>query len=151
MLEWKGVPADAVRFELTETAVMEDVEGSLEQLLRLQALGVKVALDDFGTGHSSLAYLSRLPVSVLKIDHSFVWEITDTARDLAIIEAIITMGKALGIELCAEGIETAQQLAVLEGLGCDRAQGYLFAQPLEPDELLAYVAAGVTLGPRPFA
>jgi diguanylate cyclase (GGDEF)-like protein len=148
MLAESGVPVDALRFELTETAVMEDVEEAIAQLARLRDLGVKVALDDFGTGHSSLAYLSRLPVSSLKIDHSFVWSLTNAAGDLAILEAIVAMGKSLGIELCAEGIETDAQLAILERLGCDRGQGFLFSMPLEPDELLAYVAAGIAYAPN---
>jgi diguanylate cyclase (GGDEF)-like protein/PAS domain S-box-containing protein len=147
MLAARAVTADAVRYELTETAVMEDVEASIAQLRRLQALGVKVALDDFGTGHSSLAYLARLPVSVLKIDHSFISSLSETPRDLAIIEGIVSMGKTLGLELCAEGIETPQQFEVVSRLGCDHGQGYFFARPLEADELSAYVAAGVAFGP----
>ena len=146
MLAEYGVSPDALRFELTETAVMEDVEESINELGRLRGLGVKVALDDFGTGHSSLAYLSRMPISAIKIDHSFVWSLADTARDRAIIEAVVTMAKTLGIEICAEGVESEEQRALLEHLGCDNGQGFFFAAPLETDELLAYIAAGLVMG-----
>ena len=148
MLEQRSVPADAVRFELTESGVMDDVDASIPELCRLRDLGIKVALDDFGTGHSSLAYLSQLPVSMLKIDHSFVAAASRRSRDRAIIEAVSTMARALGLEVCADGIETAHQLAVLEELGCDQGQGYHFSAPLDPDELLAYVSASVAPGPE---
>lgn len=147
MLQARAVSADALRYELSETMIMEEVEGSIAQLHRLHDLGVKVALDDFGTGLSSLAYLSKMPFSALKIDHSFVSSLSDTAREVAIIEAIVAMGNALGVEICAEGIETDAQLAIVERLGCEHGQGYLFSTPLMPDELLAYVAAGIAYLP----
>jgi EAL domain-containing protein (putative c-di-GMP-specific phosphodiesterase class I) len=148
MLSETAVPPDAIRFELTETAVMEDVEGSISQLRRLSEIGVKVALDDFGTGHSSLAYLSRLPIAALKIDHSFVWALGDSDRETAIIEAIITMGQTLGLEICAEGIESEHQRRVLERLGCAHGQGFLFSLPLESIEFAPYVAAEVERSSR---
>ena len=127
-------PPDALRLELTESAVMEDVEAAISLLRELRGLGIKIAIDDFGTGHSSLSYLSRLPISALKIDQSFVWSLGPAPEDSAIVRAIVSLADTLDIEPCAEGVETEEQRRVLANLGCDLGQGYLFAPPMWPEE-----------------
>ena len=114
--------------EITETDVLKDFETSAEVLGEVRSLGVRVSIDDFGTGHSSLSYLSRLPVDELKIDRSFVVNMDDE-RGAAVVEGIVGLGRALGLELVAEGVETTEQLDRLRHLGCDVVQGYLIARP----------------------
>src|SRR5207302_10959884 len=95
----------------------------------LRALGARICIDDFGTGYSSLSYLHTLPIDVLKVDASFVRALAGDARKIAIIKSILLLGQGLGIEVVAEGVETAEQARLLEGLGCNRAQGYFFSRP----------------------
>ena len=124
-----------LELELTESCVMEDAQAATRQLDALAALGCRIALDDFGTGYSSLSLLSRFPISVLKIDQSFVHGITGNPYDAALVSAINAMAHTLGMESVAEGVETPEQLALLKGCGCDIAQGYLLARPAVPGEL----------------
>ena len=114
---------------------MADPAAGLKVLQDLRALGVELAIDDFGTGYSSLSYLKRFPVDVLKIDRSFVDGLGDDPEDTAIVTAIISLGRALGLRVVAEGVETERQLAELRRLGCDRAQGFMFARPRPAPEL----------------
>lgn len=138
-----GIDPRRVELELTESMVMDDIDTSTAMLHRLKQLGTHIAIDDFGTGHSSLRYLQRLPVDVLKIDRSFVSGLaTDDADQTAIVTAVIHLAQALRLKTVAEGVETAAQLAELRRLGCDAAQGYFVARPLPEDEFLALVAAG---------
>jgi EAL domain-containing protein (putative c-di-GMP-specific phosphodiesterase class I) len=123
-----------VKLEITESALMEDAEAALPLLSQIQALGVKLQMDDFGTGYSSLGCLHRFPLHGLKIDRSFVMT-TSARRDYAaVIQAIITLARNLGIEVVAEGVETAEQVALLQALDCEFGQGYYFAKPLPPEE-----------------
>ena len=118
--------------EITETAVMEQLDAAVAVLTRLRDLGVRLALDDFGTGYSSLSYLQRLPVDILKIDRSFIGGVTGSAEESALARAIVNLSQTLGLETVAEGIETAEQLRALRELGCQLGQGYHFARPLGP-------------------
>ncbi|MFN8559293.1 MAG: bifunctional diguanylate cyclase/phosphodiesterase, partial [Dehalococcoidia bacterium] len=136
-LDRSGLPADALRLEITETAAMQRTETTLRTLRALRALGVRIAIDDFGTGYSSLAYLRTFQVDTLKIDRSFVASVDVDGGTLAIIEAVTSMARALGIDVTAEGIETESQLRYLRALQCHRGQGYLFAEPLPGDEALS--------------
>jgi EAL domain-containing protein (putative c-di-GMP-specific phosphodiesterase class I) len=118
--------------EITETAIMEQLDAATTILNELRRLGVRLALDDFGTGYSSLSYLQRLPVDILKVDRSFVAGVAGSTEDSALARGILTLGQTLGLETVAEGIETAEQLAALRELGCKLGQGYFFARPLGP-------------------
>ena len=130
-----GLPASLLELEVTESTVMDDVEVSTGTLAALHRMGVGLSIDDFGTGYSSLAYLKRLPVGKLKIDRSFVRDIADDQDDRAIASTIVSMGRNLRLTVLAEGIETTQQLALLRGMECDMAQGYLFSRALPSDEM----------------
>ena len=121
--------------EITETAAMTDIDGTIARLHDLKALGVQLALDDFGTGYSPLSYLRRFPVDSLKIDRSFVGEIDRSNADRAIVKGVIDMAHALGLRAVAEGVETAEQYEVLAMLGCDLGQGYLWMRPAPLDQL----------------
>jgi diguanylate cyclase (GGDEF)-like protein len=127
----------ALRLEITETVVMHDAPTTLAKLEALKALGVQLAIDDFGTGYSSLGYLKRFPVDTLKIDRSFVKGIGQNVEDSAIVRAVITVAKSLGLSVTAEGIESADQLEHLRALGCDHGQGYYFAKPMPSDRVPA--------------
>jgi diguanylate cyclase len=123
------LPSANLILEITETSIMEDPEHALSALQRLHDAGVYLAIDDFGTGYSSLAYLKRLPVDEIKVDRSFVASLTTDARDRLIVASTVSLGRALGLDVVAEGVEDEDTLAVLQGLGCDLAQGFLFARP----------------------
>ena len=128
-LEGGGIEPSSLCLEITETALMADPAAGLKVLQDLRSLGVRLAIDDFGTGYSSLSYLKRFPVDVLKIDRSFVDGLGDDPEDTAIVTAIISLARALGLRVVAEGVETRRQLVELRRLGCDRAQGFMFARP----------------------
>jgi diguanylate cyclase (GGDEF)-like protein len=149
-LEETGIEPSALRLEITETAVMHDASSTLGKLEALKKLGVGLAIDDFGTGYSSLGYLKRFPVDTLKIDRSFVKGIGRDMEDTAIVRAVITVAKSLGLSVTAEGIEDEEQLAELRALGCERGQGYYFARPVEGDQIPALLAAP-PWGARPMA
>jgi diguanylate cyclase (GGDEF)-like protein/PAS domain S-box-containing protein len=126
-----GMPPEALCCELTESMVMEHSNENTEQIFRLKELGVKLAIDDFGTGYSSLTHLKHLPVDSIKIDRSFVSDLESSQDDRAIVTAIIAMARSLHLKVVAEGVETAQQHRLLEELGCDIMQGYLFGKPMD--------------------
>jgi diguanylate cyclase (GGDEF)-like protein/PAS domain S-box-containing protein len=136
-LDAGDVPASSLCLEITETALMADPGNGLRILNDLRALGVTLAIDDFGTGYSSLAYLKRFPVDVLKIDRSFVDGLGEDPDDTAIATAIISLAASLGLRVVAEGVETPRQLDELRRLGCDRAQGFLFAHALPAADAFA--------------
>jgi len=129
-----GLDPACLEIELTESLFMSDVTPAVELLHRMKALGVNLSIDDFGTGYSSFSYLSRFPIDVLKIDRSFVADITHDANDAAIVTSIIALAHNLKLAVIAEGVETAAQLDYLRSHGCDEMQGYYFSKPLPASE-----------------
>jgi diguanylate cyclase (GGDEF)-like protein/PAS domain S-box-containing protein len=125
--------AAGLELEITESVIMEDIKYSIASLQAIRALGVTIAIDDFGTGYSSLRYLAKLPVDTLKIDRSFVNEMTASADGLALVSTIINLGHSLNIKIVAEGVETEEQLQLLRLLKCDEMQGFLFSKPVPVD------------------
>ncbi len=134
LLDAAGFAACRLTLELTEESLVRDLDLAAAQLDLLRAKGVRIAVDDFGTGYSSLAYLKALPLDYLKIDKGMTPDILGAGKDRIILRAIIAMAKALGIAIIAEGVEKAEELALLKAEGCDYFQGYLRAPPLAPDE-----------------
>jgi diguanylate cyclase (GGDEF)-like protein/PAS domain S-box-containing protein len=139
-LERTAIPPESLLLEITESVLMDRSEIVEKQILDTRRAGVRYAVDDFGTGYSSLSYLKRFPVSVVKIDPSFVRDCPNDSSDARLVEAIIHMAKSLALEVTAEGVETPEQLEFLRRLGCDYAQGYLFARPLSVEDLEAFIA-----------
>ena len=143
-----AVPADWLELELTESMVMENVHAQIETFHDLRHLGVRMAIDDFGTGYSSMSYLKRLPIDTLKIDASFIRDLPGDTNDLAIATAIIALGHSLGLTVVAEGVETAEQVAVLREQGCNIGQGYHFARPMPADQVPDYLRRQTPLAQR---
>ncbi|QJR14300.1 bifunctional diguanylate cyclase/phosphodiesterase [Usitatibacter palustris] len=144
MLHHTGIDPALVELELTERVIVEGVGESRSTLDQVAALGVGIAIDDFGTGYSGLAYLKRFPIDTVKIDQSFIRDLTVDPDDAAIVTAIVAMAKSLGIDVVAEGVETQEQLEALQRLGCHRAQGFLLGRPMSArdiDKLLGAAAA----------
>jgi diguanylate cyclase (GGDEF)-like protein len=129
-LRESGLPASRLELEITESVMLQDTDATLATLHKLRELGVQIAMDDFGTGYSSLSYLRRFPFDRIKIDKSFVSELGKRDDCIAIVRAVIALGRDLGIEITAEGVETREQLEMLERVGCDEIQGYLFSRPV---------------------
>jgi len=134
-----GMPASNLELEITESILMEDSGLAITSLRELSELGITLAIDDFGTGYSSLSYLKQFPLDVLKIDRSFVNDVTEDADDAAIVDAILAMSKRLQLEVVAEGVESSAQLAFLQEHGCQRVQGYYFSKPLILEDLIEYI------------
>ena len=143
ILNETGLPAKLLELEVTESALMENIEYSIEMMADLSRLGVRWSLDDFGTGYSSLTYLRDFPVHVLKVDQSFVREITINPEDSAIVETIIDLAHRLHLTVIAEGVENEEQLKVLSRMNCEQIQGYYFSRPMSPVDFIEYVSKGV--------
>ena len=141
VLKESGINPHLLELEITESVAMLEYEFMLGMINQLKQRGVMVAIDDFGTGFSSLSYLERLHVDRLKIDSSFITQMTQAQSSHRIVDTIVQLGHGLDLSVIAEGIETEEQAAALAALGCDEGQGYLFAKPLEADALLAYIEA----------
>lgn len=136
-----GVPASQLELEITEAVLLEEKERPLYRIRSLRGLGVRISVDDFGTGYSALSYLKRFPIDTLKIDQSFIRELSRNSDDTAISTAIISLAHSLDLDVVAEGIETDEQLWILQELGCDIGQGYLFARPMPPGRVAAFAVA----------
>ena len=139
ILEETEFPPTSLKFEITEGVVMADIEDTIEKMHALKSHGITFAVDDFGTGHSSLAYLKRLPLDVLKIDKSFIADIANDPDDSVIVDTIIAMAKHLGLAVIAEGVETEAELKFLQEHGCGCYQGYHFSKPLPADEFVRFL------------
>jgi len=144
-----GVPAQLLWLEVTESVMITEPELALATLKRLRSLGVRVALDDFGTGYSSLSLLQKFPLQRIKIDRAFVHGVADNPNDRSLVRTVVAMGRSLGLDLVAEGVESVHQLQVLSDLGCDKAQGYLISHPVPADAMRSTVAALERLGTFP--
>ena len=132
-----GLEARYLEIELTETAVMQDTQISIQILQQLSRLGIRISIDDFGTGYSSLSQLRRLPLDNLKIDRAFISEVLSNRGDAEIVRAIISLAHSLRLEVTAEGVENADQLSLLRSLGCDQYQGYFCSPPVANGEFVA--------------
>ena len=148
-LDASGLDPDALVIEITESTLMRDADATVTRLRQIKALGVHVAIDDFGTGYSSLAYLRQFPVDALKIDRSFISAMADSPESSALIHTLVELGRTLGLETLAEGIEDNEQLHKLQEEHCDRGQGFLFSRPIEPEAVEAFLeqAAAAPLAP----
>lgn len=142
LLKENGINPSYLELEVTEGAIMEDVENSIYMLDKLRGLGISIALDDFGTGYSSLSYLRRFSINTLKIDASFVRDIPLHADDITLVTTIITMAKSLRLKTIAEGVEAIEQLEFLNSLKCDEVQGYFFSPPVPAEEATKLLAQG---------
>jgi len=143
-IDGSGLDPRWLEVELTESLLLQDIDAGMAALERMKRLGIQVAIDDFGTGFSSLSYLKRLPVDKLKVDQSFVKDLATDSGDAAIVSAIVTLSRNLGLTVVAEGVETTQQYDILRGYGCHEAQGYLIGWPMPVDAFEHWVAARMT-------
>jgi EAL domain-containing protein (putative c-di-GMP-specific phosphodiesterase class I) len=141
-LQEASLPAESLTLEITESYMMQDVEAALVKLQDLKALGVQLAIDDFGTGYSSLDYLRRFPFNRLKIAQNFVADLATDPGNAAIVKASISLARELGLNIIAEGVETAEQLELLKVWGCHEVQGFYFAKPMSADEIAPVLRQG---------
>jgi diguanylate cyclase (GGDEF)-like protein/PAS domain S-box-containing protein len=130
ILDETGLNPRNLKLEITESVVMENIETATEMLKQLRSLGVKLSIDDFGTGYSSLSYLHRFPIDTLKIDRSFVTQMSDNNENMEIVRTVVMLAQNLGMDVVAEGVETTEQLSLLQRLGCEFGQGYFFSKPV---------------------
>ena len=136
-----GVPARLLRLEITESALLAEPTRAREVLSRLHAAGVRISIDDFGTGYSSMGHLKHLPVDELKVDRSYVAEMSTSAEDAALVRSVIDLGHELGMTVVAEGVEDAATVLALTDLQCDVAQGFLFCRPGSAADIAAFLHA----------
>ena len=146
LLDEYGVPPQRLTFEITEAGVLDGTDRPIPTLRRLRDLGVRLSVDDFGTGDSSLAYLRRLPVHEVKVDRSFVQGMATDPGDLAIVNAVVTLSQQFGLAVVAEGVESELTLELLQDIGCEIGQGFLFSRPLPYERLEAWFGAQVEPG-----
>jgi diguanylate cyclase (GGDEF)-like protein/PAS domain S-box-containing protein len=142
-IEKHGANPRRLKLELTESLLLDDVDGTAEKMNQLKAIGIEFSLDDFGTGYSSLSYLRRLPFGQLKVDQTFVRDVHANEGDATLVKTIITLGRNLGLKVVAEGVMTKSQFDFLDRCVCDAFQGYFFSEPLAPEHFDAFVAAGM--------
>ncbi len=142
LLAESGIPPHLLQLEITETILPDDLDGALQQMRWIADRGVALALDDFGTGYSSLSYLRELPLDCLKVDRQFVMDMERDQSTRHIVEAIVAMAQAMDLKVVAEGIETQAQWEILQRLGVEEGQGYLFARPMPAEDFAAYIRNG---------
>ncbi|WP_297835159.1 EAL domain-containing protein [Pseudomonas sp.] len=142
VLEETGMRPDQLELEITEGVLMHNADATIQVLLAIKEMGVRLAIDDFGTGYSSLSYLRRFPIDVLKIDQSFIRALGTDSNDEALVDAIISLGKSLKLNIIAEGIETQDQLDFLRAHQCEEGQGYFFSRAVEPEAFARILSAG---------
>jgi EAL domain-containing protein (putative c-di-GMP-specific phosphodiesterase class I) len=148
-LEESGLPAKRLQLEITESVLMHNTFGTLATLHKLRELGVQIAMDDFGTGYSSLSYLRSFPFDKIKIDRSFIQDISSAAEPLAIVHAVAGLAKCLNMVSTAEGVETRQQMETLQNVGCTEMQGYFFSQAKPAAEIVEnFLKPGAKLVPK---
>jgi diguanylate cyclase (GGDEF)-like protein len=135
VLHDSGLPPASLELEITETVIMKDAESTIKMLEKLKSMGVQLSMDDFGTGYSSFNYLKKFPLDIVKIDRSFVQDVTKNKEDATIVKAMIAMAHSLNLRVVAEGVETGEQLQFLRENGCDEMQGYLLSPPVPVDEV----------------
>jgi diguanylate cyclase (GGDEF)-like protein/PAS domain S-box-containing protein len=153
ILQETKVKPQSVKLEITESVVMENIETATEMLRQLRSLGVQLAIDDFGTGYSSLSYLHRFPIDTLKIDRSFVTRMSENNENTEIVRTIVVLAQNLGMDVVAEGVETNEQLVLLQKLGCENGQGYFFSKPVNADgaeKIIAETYGALTSPARAF-
>jgi EAL domain-containing protein (putative c-di-GMP-specific phosphodiesterase class I) len=138
-LKQSGMEACYLELELTESLVMQDLQGAIATMKELRALGVHLSIDDFGTGYSSLASLKTFPVARLKIDKTFITDLMNDESDRAVTSAVISLGQKLNMRVIAEGVETEGQMTFLRENNCDEMQGYLFSRPVPADEIGKFI------------
>ncbi|HEY4375572.1 MAG TPA: EAL domain-containing protein, partial [Acidimicrobiales bacterium] len=143
-----GLDPSTITLEFTETTLMHDTEVTRHRLAQLREAGVSLAVDDFGTGYSSLQYVQRFPIDGIKIDRSFVRGLGDEAGDTAVVQSMIELAQRLGVHTVAEGIERPEQITMLQSLGADLGQGYLFSRPVPPDQLVELLHRSIAEGRR---
>ena len=141
-----GISPESLTLEITEGIAMKNVDQNIRMLEELRALGLSISIDDFGTGYSSLAYLKRFPLNTLKIDRSFIQDITTNMDDREITKAIIAMGQNLRLKVLAEGVETIEQIEILRASGCDYIQGYYYSRPLPAQQVMPYLKQEAVVG-----
>jgi EAL domain-containing protein (putative c-di-GMP-specific phosphodiesterase class I) len=139
IVEQHGIRASDVVLEITETTIMENPARAIAELEQLREIGVKISMDDFGTGHSSLAQMKSLPIDELKIDKSFITEMTRGSRDALIAASSVDLARRLGMRVVAEGVETNQVLQMLHEMGCDEAQGFYFTAPIPETDFFRWL------------
>jgi EAL domain-containing protein (putative c-di-GMP-specific phosphodiesterase class I) len=147
-LDESGLSPKSLSIEVTESSLIENTEQTLTTLNRLKAMGIRLEIDDFGTGYSSLSYLRRLPFDTLKIDRSFINELSAGSEGLDIVKAIVEMAHSLRLEVIAEGVETDEQLRQLRELGCKYLQGFLFSRPVDGEAASESLRGDARFGPR---
>ena len=138
-----GLDPKSLELELTESVLMKHAASAAAILQTLRESGIRVTIDDFGTGYSSLSYLRKFPVDALKIDQSFIRQISTTGDDTVIMKAVIGMGRRLKLRVIAEGVETLEELAFLRAYRCDEAQGYYFSRPVPPQQFAMLLRSGI--------
>ena len=139
VLAGNGIDSRSLAFEVTETMIMVDQDRATRTLDGLRSIGVAISIDDFGIGYSSLSQLKSLPLNELKIDKSFVMDIPKDEDDMAIIRAVIALGRSMNLRVIAEGVETDEQSRTLQGEGCEFGQGYFYCHPLPADQFESYL------------